>query len=398
MKDGIYTKGCGVDRGIRVLHLVHAFQAGGAEQVVLNLVRHAGASVSNYVCSFREPNDFAPLLDREQTGFCCLHKRDGNDLRVIAALGRLIDRERIDIVHAQGWGTFIEGLAAAKCRAARRPAFIHAYHGKCMEDVEHGVPLRRRVAQRIAHLWTDACVAPAAHMAEEYARTVRLPRDRIDLIHNGIDTRMFGRGLKRGSRGTLGLRPDDFVVGFVGRLDPVKNLRGIVETFALFRRALGPDAARARLLIVGDGCGRNGAEEAAAARRVGEQVVFAGLRTDIPECMAAMDVYLQPSFYEGHSITILEAMATGLPVISSAVGGTPEIIRHGVSGLLFRPGEHEAMSRAILRLFRQPAMAAAIGGLGQRRVSEAFSVSRMVDGYEELYRRVLKRGGAPCAA
>jgi len=383
---------------IRVLHLVHAFQTGGAERVVLDLTRHGSRSIENYVCSLCEPHDLASQLDSKRVGFRCLHKRNGNDLRVIAALATLIDEERIEVVHAQGWGTFVEGLLAAKWLAKRRPAFIFAFHGKSMEDVANGIPLRRRIAQRVGQCFTDACVAPARHMADDYARTIGLRRDRIEVICNGIDIDKFGRWSRRDARSALGLGPEDFVVGFVGRLDPVKDIRGLVEVFARFRKELVLDRERARLLIVGNGAELQTAESAIADRGLGESVLLAGLRTDIPQCMAVMDIYLQPSHYEGHSLTILEAMATGLPVVSTSVGGTPEIINNGRSGLLYRPGDYEQMAAAILNLYRQPALCSEIGNSGRERVAGHFSVDMMVRRYEELYRRVVRIVERPCVA
>lgn len=383
---------------IRVLHLVHAFQTGGAERVILELTRHASDASHNYVCSLTKAQDLATQLDSKRVGFTCLNKRAGNDPRIIAALSRLIDEEGIDVVHAQGWGTFIEGLLAAKWSSKRRPAFIFAFHGKTMEDVAHGIPLRRRIAQRVAQCFTDACIAPAAHMADDYARSVGLRRERIDVIYNGIDIDGFGRDSRHDARSALGVRDNDFVVGFAGRLDPVKDIRGLIKVFELFRNRLESNREQARLLVVGDGLEREAAEKFAAERGLRENVLFAGLRTDIPRCMAAMDVYVQPSFYEGHSLTILEAMAAGLPIVSTSVGGTPEIIRNGSNGFLYRPGDYEQMAAVVLDLYRQPSLSSKIGRAGRKRVAEHFSVGVMVHQYENLYRRLVGTEEHTCVA
>lgn len=383
---------------IKVLHLVHAFETGGAERVVLDLTRHSSANVKNTVCSLSEPNKLVSQLDLSEVGFHCLHKQSGNDFSLIPALARLIDREQVDVVHSQGWGTFLEGLAAAKCLSKRHPAFIFAFHGKSIEDVVKGVPLRRRIAQRVAHLFTDACVTPAEHMAEDYARMVGLPRSRVNVIYNGIDYNKFGRIHFPEARSIFGLEKDEFVIGFVGRLDPVKDVCGIIEVFARFQKYLNSGRRRPRLLIIGEGKERLEAEYAVAKNELKEYVLFAGLRTDIPQCMAAMDVYFQPSHYEGHSLTILEAMAAELPVVSTLVGGTPEIISHNSTGFLYKPGDYEQMTEALLNLYRQPLLAAAVGSSGRERVVQHFSVTAMVTQYECLYRKVLNIKERPCAA
>src|SRR6185437_3759857 len=137
---------------------------------------------------------------------------------------------------------------------------------------------------------------------------------------NGVDTSRFLPGSGAGSavRESLGVGAGEFVVGFVGRLDPVKDVRGLVTTFSMFLHARQRSAGGARLLVIGDGPELLAAQRAAAELGALARVVFAGSREDVHRCMAAMDVYLQPSFYEGHSLTLLEAMASGLPVVSTA--------------------------------------------------------------------------------
>jgi len=383
---------------IRVLHVVHTFQTGGAERVVLDLTRRGTPSVENYVCSLCDAHDLASQLDRSRVGFACLHKAEGNDPRVIGGLTKLIAQEKIDVVHAQGWGTFIESLVATKLSVRRRPAFIFAFHGKSMEDLVRAIPLRQRMAQRVAHWFTDACVAPARQMADDYARTIGIRRDRIEVIYNGIDLTRFAREARDQTRAALGLDARDFVVGFVGRLDPVKDVRGLVEVFSRVRQSLSSGRTRARLLVVGEGPERQAAESLASEKGLGESVLFTGRRRDVPQCMAAMDVYLQPSYFEGHSIAILEAMASRLPVVSTLVGGTPEIISNGHTGFLFGPGDYEQMAAAVMRLCQQPTLAAAVGRAGFERVAQHFSAEVMVRRYEDLYHRVTHTAYLPCAA
>jgi sugar transferase (PEP-CTERM/EpsH1 system associated) len=380
------------------MHLVHAFQTGGAERVVLNLVRHAGAGVENFVCSLTEPNDLAAQLPATASAFHCMHKKSGNDPSVVAALARLIDRWGVDLVHAQSWGTYLEGLVAAKVLSRRRPAFVFAFHGKSLEEARNGMPLRRRAAQRVAHWITDACVAPAQHMAEDYARSVGIRPDRIRVIYNGIDTQSFRPSRDDAVRAELGFADHDFVVGFVGRLDPVKDIRGILTVFARFRQELATRGSAARLLIVGDGEEREPAHRAVIDLGLEGCVVFAGLRSDISRCLAALDVYLQPSHYEGHSLTLLEAMASGLPVVSTAVGGTPEVVRPGHSGYLHSPGDYASMVQSLLELYRDPALRRSLGEAGREDVRLRFSVETMVGSYERLYRELLGVSERQCAA
>lgn len=385
---------------LNVLHVVHAFQIGGAERVVLNLLDNGSPDVRNFVCSLTGPNDLARQRPMLGVPFRCLDKRTGNDPAVVAALARVIDASGIDVVHCQGWGTYLEALVAAKLFAKSRPALIFAFHGKSIEEVRRGMPLRQRLAQRAACWLTDAYVAPAQSMAADYARSIGIKRERIRVIYNGVDTSRFEPDSGAGSavRESLGIGANEFVVGFVGRLDPVKDVRGLVTIFSLFLRSRERSAGTARLLVIGDGAELPAAQRAAAELGVRARTLFAGSREDVHRCMAAMDVYLQPSFYEGHSLTLLEAMASGLPLVSTAVGGTPEIVTSGRDGHLHQPGDYAAMASSLAELHDSPWLRRTIGASARRTVAERFSLAAMVSGYERLYRELRQAAERRCAA
>jgi len=121
-----------------------------------------------------------------------------------------------------------------------------------------------------------------------------------------------------------------------------------------------------------------------------DQIVLKGRSDDIPLCLSAMDVYVQPSYYEGHSITILEAMGMGLPVISTRVGGTPEIIKTGENGFLFNPDDHQSMAEMIYKLYNDNALRDGMGAIAKKTVKERFSVEQMTKEYESLYAELIK--------
>lgn len=385
---------------LKVLHVVHAFQTGGAERVVLNLINSSSPDIGNFVCSLTGPNDLARQLPIVGVPFRCLDKRPGNDPAVVATLARIIDQSGIDVVHCQGWGTYLEALVAAKLFARSRPALIFAFHGKSIEEVRCGIPLRQRLAQRAACWLTDAYVAPAESMAADYARSIGIRQERIRVIYNGVDTSRFvpGSGCGSAVRESFGIGATEFVVGFVGRLDPVKDVRGLVTTFSMFLRSRERFAGTARLLVIGDGQELLAAQRTAAELGALARVVFAGSREDVDRCMAAMDVYLQPSFYEGHSLTLLEAMASGLPVVSTAVGGTPELVASGRNGHLHLPGDYAAMASSLVELQDSPWLRRTIGASARRAVEERFSLTAMVSGYERLYRELRQAPERRCAA
>jgi glycosyltransferase involved in cell wall biosynthesis len=219
-----------------------------------------------------------------------------------------------------------------------------------------------------------------------YMRASGLPRGRLGVIHNGIDPGPSPEAAGRAAaRARLGLWSDAFIVGTVARLDPVKDLETLLRGFAT-ARASHPDA---RLVVVGDGTERAALERIAASLGLGGSVLFLGERHDVREILPAFDVFVNTSVTEGVSITILEAMAAGLPVVATAVGGTPEVIVDGQQGILVPARSPEKIGQAILELARNPALRQRLGTAGRRRVQDRFTVDRMVAEYMEVYRSCL---------
>lgn len=256
--------------------------------------------------------------------------------------------------------------------------------------MENGIPWRRRMAQRVAAGFTDAIVAPSRQMAKDYAATIGLSPRQVQVIYNGIDLSLYGRQFAD-ARSRLGIEKDEFVVGFVGRLDPVKNLDGLFRAFAnAVQKTTSTGSSRQfRLLVVGGGPALTELQQLARQLSIEQNVSFLGMRNDVGLCLSAMDIYAQPSFYEGHSNTILEAMAAGLPVISTNVGGTPEIIKHNYSGLLYSPNDIQRIAEAIFTLWQDESKRDELAQAGTQVVKQKFSVETMVKAYDDLFCRLI---------
>jgi glycosyltransferase involved in cell wall biosynthesis len=224
------------------------------------------------------------------------------------------------------------------------------------------------------------------------ARDIGFPLDRIQTIRNGVElSRFAGHMGREDARHALGLPAEVPVVGAVGRLVPVKDHVGLVEATAL----LGRDGLRPIVAIAGDGPLRADIETRAAALGVQGQVRLLGHRQDIDTVFTALDVFVLPSRSEGLSNTILEAMAAGLPVVATHVGGADEMVVDGATGLLVPPASPQALAAALRRLLLDPALRTTMGHAGRARVEKDFDLAETVRQYEGLYTDLARERGLP---
>jgi glycosyltransferase involved in cell wall biosynthesis len=202
----------------------------------------------------------------------------------------------------------------------------------------------------------------------------------VDVVYNGIDPGPAPSVDDRvRARARLGVPSEPFVIGTVARLDPVKDLGVVIRAMV----SVAPDAA-AILVVIGDGPERAALERTASVCGVAERVIFLGHREDARELLPACDIYVNSSIFEGVSLTILEAMAAGLPVVATAVGGTPEIVGPE-TGVLVPARDPDSLARAMLSLMRNPPARETMGRAGRQAVESRFTLDRMVDDYVRVY-------------
>jgi glycosyltransferase involved in cell wall biosynthesis len=227
-----------------------------------------------------------------------------------------------------------------------------------------------------------AAVCPA--VAREARRERGLSAERVVTIPNGVDTAEFDPALhpREAARSRLGLAGDDAALGVIAHLSPVKGHADLLAAMARIVEA----RPRARLFVVGDGVLRAELEAKCRALGLTGRVVFTGARPDVAAVLAALDVVVVPSHTEGLSNALLEAMAMARPVVATAVGGNPDAVEAGTTGLLVPPRDPEALAASVLGLLERPDEARRLGEAARRRVLAEFSLDRMVAGYEALYR------------
>jgi sugar transferase (PEP-CTERM/EpsH1 system associated) len=377
-----------------IVHVVHQFGVGGLENGVVSLVnrmparrwRHAVVALTDV------SPDFAQRIVRTDVQCVALGKRPGHLVRDYPRLVRLFRQLRPAIVHTRNLAA-LEAVVPAW--AAGVPVRIHGEHGWDIQDLD-GRSHRYRFARRLYRPLVTGYVALSQHLERYLERYVGVPSDRIAQIYNGVDTERFFP--PSGQRPAIPGCPFDdanlWLVGTVGRLEAVKDPLNLARAFVRACELAPAAARRMRLVVVGDGALRE--EFAAVLARAGipEQVVwFAGERADVPDIMRGLDCFVLPSLAEGISNTILEAMATGLPVVATRVGGNPELIESGMTGTLVASGNPDALAQAMLGYFGDRVLGRRHAKAALRVVVSRFSLTRMVSDYSRMYEAALDAAG-----
>jgi sugar transferase (PEP-CTERM/EpsH1 system associated) len=359
-----------------IFHLVHARETGGTENGVVNLINTLDGAFRHSVLTMTTTGRMARRLP-PNVPVHELAKRPGLDLRTTVRLAALLRRLRPDVVHSRNWATFDAVLAA---RLAGVPTVIHGEHGREIAD-PHGLSRRRNLVRRLSAPLVSRFVTVSHDLRRWLIETVGVPANRVETIHNGVDVERFTETGRDTARRTLGLADETIVIGTVGRLDPVKDHASLIEAFAML-----PDPHRQlALLIAGDGPCRAALQTRARRPDVAGRVHLLGERSDVPIVLKSFDVFTLPSIAEGISNTILEAMASGVPVVATRTGGNPELVEDAVTGTLVPVGNTPALAAALQRYVSDAHLSALHGKAGRQRVLERFTLDHMATRYGELY-------------
>ncbi len=361
---------------LRIVHVIDSLKVGGLENGVVNLINGLADDFTHTVVCVSELGAFRERL-RPGIEVLALGRGQRRDRWVLLRLARTLRRLRPAIVHSRNWPT-IEAIPAA--RSAGVPLVIHAEHGREATDPEGENQRRNRVRRWLSPL-VDRFVTVSLDLRRWLVERVGLPETKLVTILNGVDTHRFTDEAREAGRRALGVSEGEQVVGTVGRLDPVKDHAGLLTAFARVKA----EQPGASLIVIGDGPCRKELEDLAAALRLTPGVHFLGERTDVPLLLKGMDLFVLPSIAEGISNTILEAMASGLPVVATCVGGNPEVVEDGVTGALVPPRDPATLARAIVGYLQDPYLRAVQGKAARQRAVDQFDLEQMMGAYRNLY-------------
>jgi len=377
-----------------IAHVIHRLDIGGLENGLVNIINHMPAERYRHaIICLTTATEFRARIKGEEVPIYELEKRDGNDVRMHLRLWRLLLGLSPRIVHTRNVGALECVLPAF---FARVPYRVHGEHGFHLSDVR---------GENRRYLWLRRCLKGLVHryvpMSADLERwlieEVGVEQAKVTQIYNGVDCKRFHpSALGRGPLPIEGFAPSDCVViGSVGRMDPVKDQLTLIRSFGQLIGQIPQGRQRLRFVHVGDGELRAQAQALLRENGLEELVWLPGARSDIASLLRGFDIFVLPSLAEGISNTILEAMASGLPVVATQVGGNPELVLPGVTGCLVPPGEPEAITRAIKRYLAEPELMRAHGRAGRERVESRFSIRTMVGEYLELYDSLLRPARAP---
>jgi len=366
---------------VRVLHIIPNFGPGGAERFVLDLMEATDKEHFEVAAVSLYPES-GTILEKEikEKGLRVyfLNKHRGLDPRMIPHLYRVLRAFRPDVVHTHLYVLRYTLLPTLLCRI---PVRVHTVQSVAQKEVDRVGKLVHWIA-----FWLGN-VVPVS-VSEEVANTVRAVYGRgiyTPVIYNGIPTGRFVSATGQ----DCAKEEKDVILLHVGRFAPPKNHLLLIKAFALAVK----EYPRMRLWLVGDGPLRLAVEKTVVEMELEGKVLFLGIRDDVPKLLAASDLFVFSSDYEGVPLAVLEAMAAGKPVVATAVGGVPELIEDGETGILVPPRNPEALAQGILRLAKDASLRQRMGKAARERAQERFDISRIAREYEALYLRLLKECG-----
>ena len=368
---------------------MYRFDVGGLENGIVNLINHMPEDAYRHaIISMTEITDFRQRIQRDDVAFIALQKKPGHSLWLYPKLYRLFKELKPAIVHTRNLGAL---ELAAPAWAAGVPARIHGEHGRDVGDLD-GSSKKYQWVRRLYRPFVTYYIALSRDLEQYLTRVVGMARLRVVQIYNGVDAERFSPALQRQPiKGYPFVDANEWILGTVGRMQTVKNQVDLAKAFALaiqMEPALKPVL---RLVMVGGGPLREEAIAILEQAGCAGNAWLPGERSDVPDVMRGLDCFVLPSLAEGISNTILEAMACGLPVIATDVGGNSELIEAGKTGVVVPAGDVPAMAREIIGLAKQREKARTMGLDGRKRVEQTFSMTAMVKQYQDLYDRCLKR-------
>lgn len=362
---------------VNVLYFVGSLQYGGMEKQVVDLVNTLDRDKFSVTlcCMSRHVGPLLAFVNADKTKVVFLGFRLRYWPWSLVKLICILKREQIDILHTHGYDPGFWGRIAALM--ARVPVIITHEHGKTLWKRKYQIWF-----ERFANRFTDIRIAVSEDIRRLRIENEHTPPQKIVTIPNGVDVRKFEKSFSRKRiRNELKINPKDFVIGTVGRLTSAKAYNVLIDAFEIVHKEI----QNSILLFVGDGELKSDLEKYVAKKDIKDHVRFLGTRSDIPELLSVFDIFVLSSDREGLPVALLEAMAAGLPVIATAVGGIPEVINDGWNGYLVPPGNADTLVEKIQWLLRDREERRKISKNARVTIKENYTIEKTTHRIEKTY-------------
>ncbi|NIR49901.1 glycosyltransferase [candidate division KSB1 bacterium] len=368
---------------IKVLQLIEGLSFGGAETKLLELIaRMDRERFDTIVCSLGMGDQIRDRFDDLGVKFVNFARSRRIDPKLIWQVNRLIHEEKVDVVMTT---LFYADVVGALARAFTPAKAVFSW-----ETISAPEWLRkhRLLTYRFAMRFCDKVISVSQATARWLIEERGLPREKVEVIPYGVNLELFKQGKNTQLKKQLGVSKDAPLVGVVARLHPQKGHGYLIEA----AKTIVHDHSDVRFVLVGDGVLRDELKEQVKSAELEEHFLFLGFRDDVKDLLRIFDLFVLPSLYEGLPNVVLEAMASSLPVVATAVDGTPELVVDNETGYLVPPRNPHALAQKISLLLNDEKRAAIFGKQGRKRVEEQFSLDLQVQNFQNLYTRYVYNG------
>ena len=361
-----------------ILHVTYDMNIGGTEQVIRNLIEGLDPDkfVSSVLCIDGEIGPWGKELQQKGVDHFCLTRKPGFDLDLIKAIRKLIKQHKFDVIHCHQYTPYTYGWFGS---IFTNTPIIFTEHGRFHPDSSSK---KRKLINPLLQLRTAAITAISEATKQALVKFENFSEQQIDVIYNGIEDTVVTAS--ESLRTELGISTDEIVFGTISRLDPIKNQTMMLKAF---KQAIEAND-KLKLLIVGDGPSKKELHDLTEELKLTDSVIFTGFQPNPQAYLALMDVFLLPSFSEGTSMTLLEAMSFSIPAIATAVGGTPEILIHETTGILTESGNTNNLTKTMIDLVENSTLRLEYGKNARNRFEAHFPLVVMAKKYQALYTHV----------
>ena len=373
-----------------IAHILYRFDVGGLENGVVNLINRIPSDRYRHVIiSLTDATDFKNRIKNPEVEIFCLHKKPGQDLAYLWRLWKLLRKLKPSITHTRNLAA-LETVVIAFLAGVRKR--VHSEHGWGMADL-HGTNRKYRLLRKWMSKLVHRYIGLSKHIENYLYKDVGIAKSKLTQLYNGVNETRFNANPNKEAQTKFFpdgfLSADSIVIGTVGRMEPVKDQLALANAFIQLLDKCKSEKSKLRLVIIGDGELRAPIQQRLQEAGVATQTWLPGSHDQVPALMQAMDIFVLPSRNEGISNTILEAMASGLPVVATNVGGNPELVVENETGTLVPVDDVNALTNAIHMYVSNPDERSKQGRAGRVRIEQYFRLEHMVSKYLSVYDSLL---------